>query len=498
MKLSSVATGHTEYLEVTDDGRGAKTDSTLATTSIASGIDFSGVGNNATFTLAIDGVDINVNVNGNGTAGTNDAASTLNVLQTAVDSALAASGEFSKGDVIAQLDSGGNLFFETVAKNGVRTAATYGSAAGIEVKNIAGTAAANLGLVVDTQSNGYDSFGLDAARRFGYDLEPEVNYVYDSETDLGSFKINVGGNATAVSFTDIDSEGIAFFGLQDQSIYSPKVAQGQNVEGKVNGIDAKGNGQYLSASDGNKKASNGFYIASTAADFTAGVNLDATNNTFTIKVDGVETVISLAIPSSYNSGDGLAAALEAAINDDPTYKSDGIKVKVEYNDDPSSFSYQKFGIISGSIGENSSVEMVDVPGPASAVFGFINGFASGETGKAQEGDIDPSSGIRMKITGGALGSRGSVTYISGFADQLNASLLSILDNKNGLITNKQNALDNDKVQLAEKRERLDTRMSAQEARLKSQFLFNDAIVSKLNSTGDFIKQQFDAMNNYGK
>ena len=498
LKLSSVATGHNEYLEVTSDGRGAKTDAALATTTIATGIDFSGVGNNSTFTLAIDGVDINVDVNGDGTAGTNDAASTLNVIQEAVDTALAASGEFSTGDVIAQLDSGGNLFFETVAKNGVRTAATYGSAASIEVKNIAGTTAANLGLVVDTQSNGYDSLGLDNARRFGYDLVPDVNYIYDSETDLGSFEINVGGNATAVSFTDIDSEGIAFFGLQDESIYSPKVAQGQNVEGKVNGIDAKGNGQYLSASDGNKKASNGFYIASASADFTAGINLDATNNTFTIKVDGVEAVISLAIPSSYNSGDGLAAALETAINDNPAFNPDGIKVKVEYNDDPSSFSYQKFGIISGSIGENSSVEMVEVPGPASAVFGFINGFADGETGKAQEGDIDPSSGIRMKVTGGALGSRGSVTYISGFADQLNSSLLSILDNKNGLITNKQNALDNDKTQLAEKRERLDTRMSAQEARLKSQFLFNDAIVSKLNSTGDFIKQQFEAMNNANK
>jgi len=56
------------------------------------------------------------------------------------------------------------------------------------------------------------------------------------------------------------------------------------------------------------------------------------------------------------------------------------------------------------------------------------------------------------------------------------------------------ALDNDKTKLAEKRESLDARMSAQEARLKSQFLYNDAIVSKLNSTGDFITQQFEAMN----
>ena len=315
---------------------------------------------------------------------------------------------------------------------------------------------------------------------------------------MGSFKINVGGNATEVSFSDIDAAAISLIGLQDVSIYTPTVAQGKNIEGKINGVEAKGNGQYLSATDGNKKASNGYYIANSAADFTAGVNLDATNNSFTIEVDGVERTISLAQPSSYNSGAGLAAALQKAINDDVTFKADGIEVKVEYDDDPASFSYQKFGIISGSTGASSSVKMVDVPGPTSAIFGFINGQADGQTGKAQEGQIDPSSGVRLKITGGALGDRGSVTYISGFADQLNASLLSLLDNKTGLITTKQNALDNDKVQLEEERERLNTRMSAQEARLKSQFLYNDAIVSKLNSTSDFITQQFEAMNNSKK
>jgi flagellar capping protein FliD len=498
LKLSSVATGHNEYLEVTADGRGAKSDSSLVTTNITTGIDFTGVGNNATFTLAVDGIDINVDVNGDGTAGTNDAASTLSIVQKALDTGLTASGQFTAGDVVAKLDGSGNLFFETLAKNGVRTAATYGANASVEVKNIAGTTAANLGLVVDTQSNGYDALGFDDTRRYGYDLDADVEYVYDPITDLGSLKINVGGNATEVSFTDIDAAAISIFGLQDVAIYSPSIAQGQNVEGKINGIEAKGNGQYLSATDGNKKASNGFYIANPGADFTSPVNIDATNNTFTLKIDGVEAVISLAQPAVYNSGESLAAALAAAINSDATYKADGIAVKVEYNNDPASFSYQKFGIISGSQGANSTVEMIDVPGPTSAIFGFINGKADGESGKAQEGQIDPSSGIRMKITGGALGSRGNVTYISGFADQLNNSLLSLLDNKTGLITNKQNALDNDKVQLAANRERLDTRMSAQEARLKSQFLFNDAIVSKLNSTGDFITQQFEAMNNSRK
>lgn len=498
IKLTSVTTGHSEYMAVTSDGRGAKSNSGLVTTNISSGIDFSGIGDNATFTLAIGGIDINVDVNGNGTAGANDATSTLGVIQSALDTALVASGQFSVGDVLAKLDSSGNLFFETIAKNNIKTAATFGSGSSIEVKNIAGTTVANLGLVNDVQTNGYDALGFDDARRYGYDLDADVNYVYDPVKGLGSFEVNVGGNATTASFTDIDAAAISFFGLQDAAIYSPSVAQGQNIEGKINGIDAKGNGQYLSATDGNKKASNGFYIANKAADFTSPVNIDATNNTFTIKVDGKDAVISLTQPAVYNSGESLAAALEAAINDNATYKTSGIAVKVEYNNDPASFSYQKFGIISASKGAESTVTMVDVPGATSATFGFIKGAADGESGKAQEGNIDDASGIRLKILGGALGQRGSITYITGFADQLNETLLSMLDKTKGLITNKQAALDSDKGTLAEKRTALDVRMSAQEARLKSQFLYNDAIVSKLNSTGDFIKQQFEAMNNARK
>jgi flagellar hook-associated protein 2 len=498
LKLSAVVTGHDEYLEVTSDGRGARTDSSTATTNITTGIDFTGVGNNATFTLAVDGIDINVDVNGDGTTGANNASSTLGVVQSALDTALAASGQFSAGDVVAKLDSGGNLFFETLAKNGVKTAATFGSGANIDIKNIAGTSVANLGLVDAPQLKGYDSLGFDDTRRYGYDLDSDVSYIFDPVTNLGSFEVNVGGNATTVSFTDIDAAAVSFFGLQDASVYSPSVAQGQNVEGKVNGVEAKGNGQYLSATDGNKKASNGFYIANPGADFSTPVNLDATNNTFTIKVDGKEAVISLAQPAVYNSGESLAAALQAAINDDATYKAEGISVKVEYNDDPASFSYQKFGIISASTGEDSTVEMIDVPGGASSVFGFIKGNADGESGKAQVGNVDNSSGIRLKVTGGALGQRGSVTYITGFADQLNETLLSMLNKTGGLITNKQDSLESDKETLLEKRTALDARMSAQEDLLKGQFLYNDLIVSKLTSTADFVKQQFEAMSNAKK
>ena len=496
LKLTSVLdtpltkTPHEEYIQVSSDGRGAQTS---AGATIAGGIDFSG-GNNATFTLAVAGVDISVDVDGDGTAGSNDKDSTLAVVQQALDSALVLSGQFQAGDVVAKLDASDQIYFETVAKNGTKTAATFGSSAAIEVKSVGGTAAANLGLVTETQSNGYDAFGLANSRTYGYDVIPEVSYEYDPETDLGSFNIKVGGNGTAIGFSDLDTPAITIFGLQDQASYSPQAATGTDVAGKINGVDAKGSGQFLTAQNGNKEATNGFYIGNAATDFTSPVIIDANNNTFTINVDGVEAEISLTQPAVYNSGATLAAALQKAINENTTLKAEDLEVKVEYNDDPASFAYQKFGIISASKGAESKVTMVDVPAGTSSTFGFISGQADGEPGAAKEGDIDAASGIRLKVTGGALGERGTVSYITGFGDQLNDILAGILDAKTGTIATKQSALDKEKEQLTADRERLDTRLAAQEARLKSQFLFNDAIIQKLNSTGDFITQQFEAMN----
>ncbi len=48
------------------------------------------------------------------------------------------------------------------------------------------------------------------------------------------------------------------------------------------------------------------------------------------------------------------------------------------------------------------------------------------------------------------------------------------------------------------RAKMEARISAQEARLKSQFLYNDALISTLNTTLDYVKQQFEAMNNSKK
>jgi flagellar hook-associated protein 2 len=495
LKLSSVATGHNEFIEVVSDGSGAKSSSFA---DISTGFDFSQPAQNATFTLNLDGVDLAVDVNGDGTSGSNDSQSNLTVIQQAVDAALVASGQFAAGDITAAVDDSGQLYFESNSKDGVKTAGTFGSGATLSISNLGGTAATSLGMSTETISNGYDGVGISQSRTFGYDLDPVVNYNYDVENDTGSFSIQIGGEGTKIGFTELDADAIAFMGLQDVSVYSPSIPTGKDVAGKINGVEASGSGQFLRAVDGNVKATPGYYIGAEAADFSTPVTLDATNNTFKIKIDGVEAEVSLAQPATYISGSAMASALQTAINDTSAFKNEGLSVKVEYTDDPTSFANNKFGIISNTIGSDSSVEITDISGEASNVLGFTRGIGDGERGKDASGAVDDASGLRIKVTGGAVGARGSLTYISGFGDQLKTILDGFLNSRDGLLTGKQNSLEDDLTTIDEDRAKLEARISAQEARLKSQFAYNDAIIQTINTTLDYITQQFDAMNNSKK
>lgn len=494
LKLTTNATGHQQYIEVKSDGRGTKTNSFA---NLNTGIDFSGVGNNATFTLAVAGFDIAVDVKENGTLDGNNAESNLAVIQDALDKGLIASGEFNAGDVKAKVDGSGNLYFETFAKKGLKTAATFGAAASIEVKNLGGTAAASLGLTASTATTGYDGFGKEGGRKFGYDVNTTVEYIYDSDKNLGSFKVTSGGQATKVGMTELDSEALSIFGFQNIDSYTPVAATGKDTAGFINGVEATGKGQFLRASDGNVKAKNGFYVAN-QIDLSTPLILNATNNSFKLKIDGVEAEVSLSLPATYVSGATLATALQKAIDDNPTFKAKKVSAKVEYTDNPSSFAHQKISFISKTTGKDSSVEITEISSEAADAFGFVKGIGEGTRGTDADGEIDKASGVRVKVVGGGVGERGSVTYVSGFADQLNDIMSKFLNGDKSLISIKENALKLDKDEIAVDRKKLDTRVEAFEVRLKSQFRANDAIIQKLKTTQDFIKQQFEAINNSKK
>ncbi len=489
--LTTDTTGHDEFIQVTSDGRGAYT---TGGTAIAAGIDFSGA-NNATFDIEVDGITLNLDVNTDASSG--DKTASLAAIQSAIDLSILNNGQFAVGDIVAKLESGTDqIVFETISRNGVKTSAMFGAGAQIDIKNTDVNAQTLLGLpVADTAyTGGYDALGMDNEITFGSDITASVDYEFDSTTDKGQLIFNIGGHGTTVAFASVNAAAISWLGMHEPDGTETNVATGLDIEGTINGVDAKGSGQYLTASDGNVAATNGYYVAGQSDILNGPVTIDGTNDTFTIELDGFEAVITIA-QATYATGAAFATAVQTAINDNTEIDGEDLSVKVDYTDDVASVAYGTIGIISTSTGSESSVLITDVSDAASTALGFIQGQADGEKGVNKDGEIDDASGIRVKVTGGAIGSRGTVTYIAGVADQLKDLLQGILDPDLGIIATKFDTLDDQNETLAEDKESFEARISATEARLKAQFLYNDAIIATLKTTGDYLTQQFEAMAN---
>src|SRR5690606_18545746 len=99
-----------------------------------------------------------------------------------------------------------------------------------------------------------------------------------------------------------------------------------------------------------------------------------------------------------------------------------------------------------------------------------------------------AAGIILQVTGGSTGNRGTIDFHRGIADQLSRLLDSFLA-ADGLLGSKQTALGEEMERIADDRTALAARLARTEKRLQSSFLANDLIISRFNSTADFLKSQ---------
>lgn len=479
--LSTVATGSAQLLDITKDGQGATT--AAGSQDLSTGIDFSA--DPTSFTLTVDGVAIDVTVDTDATTGTNDAQSNLAAVQQALDTALTEAnggGEFQAGDVLARLDDNNQLFFETRSKLGEPTLATFGSDASIEMSDVQGT---SLGLANQGPLfNGADEFGLSLGQYQGFDSQAEVLY-QQNEAGNGGFSISFG-NDTRVTIEGLNLTSAAQLGFSINDGELPDAVTGVDVEGSINGVQATGRGQLLTASEGNQAATNGYLLGGPGADFTAPIVIDSTNRTMEIVVDGIASGEIELTEGVYTTGNALANELKRAINADPALASANKAVDVQYDPDTAIF-----GIFSVTRGSDSTVRISGIDTNAIDIFGFTTS-TQGVKGKEASGERDPAAGLVLRVSGTATGDRGSVTLIEGIFSRLDKSLDDLMSS-NGLLGNRETSLERDLDNLAEDRQRLDARLEAQEQRLKAKFLFNDKIISQLNTTEDFLVQQFEIM-----
>jgi flagellar hook-associated protein 2 len=241
-------------------------------------------------------------------------------------------------------------------------------------------------------------------------------------------------------------------------------------------------------------ATQGVYLGGPSVTTVVG----ATNDTFTIKVDGV-TSGTITLTQGTYTGTQLAAELQSRINGDSALQAAGSSVSVEFDG-------SRFILTSDRYGSGSTVEITGGDTTFSADFGLSAG--AGTTGVDVAGTINgvealgtgqtltASNGLKVEVTGGATGDRGSILFSRGIAAQVDTLVTRLLDGK-GLLASKTTSLNNQVEAIGEQWEAMERRMQMVEQRYIAQFTAMDTMIAKLNSTGSYLSQQLASLAKLG-
>lgn len=315
-----------------------------------------------------------------------------------------------------------------------------------------------------------------------------VTVSYDATNHRFNFVSSDYGSATAISFVSEDTD------LADDLGFGAAVGtvvEGLDVKGTINGEEGSGNGQYLRASDGALAARPGFVtgaaLVSTGLPLTISAG-DVSSGIFDFKVnvDGVLSGTLNIAAGTYNTTTELSTAMQDAINADATLVAANKSVNVDFDAGLSTY-----GVISSSTGAASSANFTEAGASIISLFGFAIG--GGTRGTDATGDLNDAAGMRIRVIGGALGSRGDASYIEGITYRLDELFDDVLSN-NGILNTKIDSLTGLLEGVTGSQAQLEARMEVRRATLSHQFLIADALISDLKTTEDFLTQQLDILN----
>lgn len=253
----------------------------------------------------------------------------------------------------------------------------------------------------------------------------------------------------------------------------------------------------------------------TGTTYTIPLTIDDSNNTFKMRLDGFLSEDIVLNSATYTSIDEFMTELQSKINSDPNFVENGLNVSII--EDAGAIS-----IISNSYGTSSTVAITEIE---DASFTSLLGLsvAGGVNGDNVEGTIDDKSaygdgqfllsesgdsiGIKVKVEGGYLGARGTVTYAEGMSTMLDNMLDGVIDNNisatkgdvessGSIIDGKVDSLYKKITEQEDKEEALTYRMDKLEARLYKQFNAMDIAVSSLHNTMDYLKASLEALPGY--
>lgn len=326
---------------------------------------------------------------------------------------------------------------------------------------------------------------------------------------LSSAVNGLGGNITTLS-----SIGISFQKDGTLSVDSTKLQAALNNNFKeISGLFAtigKATDSLVSYSTSSTSTTQGNYALNISALATQGsltgdVDLTAGNTTIdpgtsiNVTIDGTSSAVSLAA-GSYTASQ-LTTLLQTSINGTTAFTNAGIKISA------ATTGGRFLKLTSNSYGSTSNIALSNGSGTAISaltgtvfsgtagtnVTGSFNGVSAVGTGQFLTGTTGSAAdGLKVLVSGGTIGDRGTVHFSKGYASQLN-NLFSSIMGSGGSIASTTDGVNRSIKDIGKQRDILNSRLIDTEIRLRAQFTALDRIVSGLNNTSSFLTQQLSAL-----
>lgn len=238
----------------------------------------------------------------------------------------------------------------------------------------------------------------------------------------------------------------------------------------------------------------------TQGNSTGGVNLNlapttiASGDTMNVTLDGVSATVALTA-GTYTAAQ-LATMVQSVINNNTAFSAVGSTVTANINASGFlSVTSARFGSASNvnlSAGTGTSVAAFMGTATSSAgvdVAGTINGVAASGSGQILTGAAGYSTdGLKIQVTGGVIGARGTVNFSQGYAYQLNNVLNNFLTSPS-LISGRTDGINRSIKDIQNQVAAVNTRLAATEARYRAQFTALDVLIGTMSQTSNYLTQQ---------
>lgn len=219
------------------------------------------------------------------------------------------------------------------------------------------------------------------------------------------------------------------------------------------------------------------------------------NDTLNMQVDGISASITLAA-GTYTAAQ-LAAQIQSRLNGTEAFQDNDVAVQVSESGGVLSLTSERYGSASKVevTGGNAATGLFGAA-PTSTdgldVAGTIGGVAATGSGRTLTGAGD-ADGLKLEITGGSTGNRGTVNFTRGFADQLNTLVTGLLDDDDGMFDPLTESLRERLSRIEEERLDLARRLENLEERYRAEFNAMDRILGQLQGTSDFLSRQLETI-----